>query len=84
MTLGSTQKTRWGALVLVTAVLAGGGGYWLGIDGSNGSGSVQASKDEGEVLYYYDPDVPQSEIRQAGQISLHGYAACSQICRWRR
>ena len=81
MTLSSIQETRWRALILVAVILAGGGGYWLGTRGSDGSVQEQASQGRSRNTLLLRSDVSATEIRGARQIAVHGYAACSEICR---
>lgn len=67
MTLSSVQKARWGAVVLVAIVLAGGLGYWIGTNGSSSAGHEQAAEGEGDILYYYDPMFPNQQFDKPGK-----------------
>jgi Cu(I)/Ag(I) efflux system membrane fusion protein len=54
-----------GAGILAIALIAGGGGYWLGQrDGSPVTEAGSTQGDGRKVLYWYDPMVPNRALRQ--------------------
>ena len=55
MTSDRTQKAKLGAAIAAIALVAAGGGYYLGTSG----GDAKSSADGRKILYYYDPMVPQ-------------------------
>ena len=70
MTLTMTQVTRWRAGVMVAALVAGGGGYWLG---QRGAGEATApTANERKILYYYDPMVPLEHYDNPDSLSSMG------------
>ncbi len=73
MNIGSGKKT-WVAITLsfVLLALASGGGYWVGIrhvapSPTTTEHSDDAEGDSREVLYWYDPMVPQQHFDQPGK-----------------
>ena len=70
MTLDRNIALRWGAGVLAIALVAGGGGYWLGQqDGPTEAGAAQGSR---KVLYWYDPMVPAEKYDNPDSLSSMG------------
>jgi Cu(I)/Ag(I) efflux system membrane fusion protein len=71
MSMDAKQAVRWGAGVLAIALIAGGGGYWLGQRGGTASeaGSTQAAR---KILYWYDPMVPAEHYDNPNSLSSMG------------
>jgi Cu(I)/Ag(I) efflux system membrane fusion protein len=71
MSMDARKAARWGAGALAIALLAGGGGYWLGQRGdpSSDAGSTQAGR---KILYWYDPMVPQEHYDNPNSLSSMG------------
>lgn len=71
MTLDRKIAARWGAAALAIALLAGGGGYWLGQRGgpANEGGSEQTNR---KILYWYDPMVPTEHYDNPNSLSSMG------------
>ncbi|MGI9362255.1 MAG: efflux RND transporter periplasmic adaptor subunit [Parasphingorhabdus sp.] len=67
MTYSPTEKARWRALIIVAVLVAAGGGYWLGTNGSGGQDAMEMASDKGEVLYYYDPMFPDQKFDAPGK-----------------
>lgn len=67
MSMDARQTARWGAGVLAIALVAGGGGYWLG---QRGPASEAGS--ERKVLYWYDPMVPAEHYDNPNSLSSMG------------
>lgn len=65
MTTEATTMARWRAGVLAAALIAGGGGYWLGQNGD--SQSTVSGAGEREILYYYDPMFPNQRFDAPGK-----------------
>ena len=61
---------RWRAALLGALIVAGGGGYWLGVRGTDGVKTPPAK--ERKILYYYDPMVPQEHYDNPGALSSMG------------
>ncbi len=57
MSMDARHAVRWGAGALAIALVAGGGGYWIGQRGeaTSEAGSTPAAR---KILYWYDPMVP--------------------------
>ena len=70
MTLASTQAARWRVGVMAAALIAGGGGYWLGNRGTDEATAPTAK--ERKILYYYDPMVPLEHYDDPGALSSMG------------
>ncbi len=70
MTLTMTQAARWRAGVMAAALIAGGGGYWLGARGAVEASTTKAN--ERKILYYYDPMVPLEHYDDPGALSSMG------------
>ncbi|AZI37742.1 cation efflux system protein CusB [Caenibius tardaugens NBRC 16725] len=70
MTWHAKQAARWGASVLAIALVAGGGGYWIGQRGlTTAAGSAQAAR---KILYWYDPMVPAEHYDNPNSLSSMG------------
>lgn len=71
MSMDAKMVARWGAGVLAIALVAGGGGYWIGQRGGPASeaGSAQANR---KVLYWYDPMVPAEHYDNPDSLSSMG------------
>lgn len=70
MTWHAKQAARWGAGVLAIALVAGGGGYWIGQRGlTTAAGSAQAAR---KILYWYDPMVPAEHYDNPNSLSSMG------------
>lgn len=71
MSVDARQAVRWGAGVLAIALVAGGGGYWIGQRGGPASddGSTAAGR---KVLYWYDPMVPAEHYDNPNSLSSMG------------
>ncbi len=67
MKIPATEKARWGAFAILAAVLAAGGGYWLGTTGSGDKDTLEMADGQGEVLYYYDPMFPDQKFDKPGK-----------------
>ncbi len=72
MTLDRKNAARWGAGVLALALVAGGGGYWIGH--RSGSAATEAGSAQGgrKVLYWYDPMVPAEHYDNPNSLSSMG------------
>lgn len=70
MTVTMTEAARWRAGVMAAALIAGGGGYWLGHGGA-GDATAPTAK-ERKILYYYDPMVPLEHYDNPGALSSMG------------
>ncbi|WP_420874081.1 efflux RND transporter periplasmic adaptor subunit [Novosphingobium olei] len=71
MMLNGKNAVRLGAGVLAIALVAGGGGYWLGRQSpaQDGGQSTQASR---KILYWYDPMVPAEHYDNPNSLSSMG------------
>jgi Cu(I)/Ag(I) efflux system membrane fusion protein len=72
MTLDRKIALRWSAGILAVALIAGGGGYWLGQRGGpvgTEAGSAQGGR---KVLYWYDPMVPAEHYDNPDSLSSMG------------
>jgi Cu(I)/Ag(I) efflux system membrane fusion protein len=72
MTLNGKNAARWGAAALVIAVVAGGGGYWLGQREGSPATETGAAHDGRKILYWYDPMVPQEHYDNPNSLSSMG------------
>ena len=72
MTLDRKIALRWGAGVLAIALIAGGGGYWLGQHGKPAATEVGTAQSDRKVLYWYDPMVPTEHYDDPGSLSSMG------------
>jgi len=67
MSMETGQAARWGGVVMAIALVAGGGGYWLGQRGpASEAGSAR------KVLYWYDPMVPAEHYDNPDSLSSMG------------
>ena len=71
MSMDRVTAVRWRAGILAAALIAGGGGYWLGQRGGSATeaGPVQSER---KILYWYDPMVPQEHYDNPGALSSMG------------
>ena len=70
MSMDAKQAVRWSAGVLAIALVAGGGGYWLGQRGpAYDAGSAQSER---KILYWYDPMVPAEHYDNPNSLSSMG------------
>ena len=60
------RAPHWRALMLVTALAAGGGGFWLG-HRQTGEQTAAAAAGSGQPLYYYDPMFPNQKFDKPGK-----------------
>ncbi|MES2056403.1 MAG: efflux RND transporter periplasmic adaptor subunit [Pseudomonadota bacterium] len=67
MTPVSKLAARWGASLLVVAIAAGGGGYWLGHGGDLSSPQAASKATARAALYYYDPMFPNQKFDKPGK-----------------
>ena len=72
MTLDRKIALRWGAGVLAIAVVAGGGGYWLGQRGGPTAAEAGSAQGGRKVLYWYDPMVPAEHYDNPDSLSSMG------------
>ncbi|MBO9695286.1 MAG: efflux RND transporter periplasmic adaptor subunit [Sphingopyxis sp.] len=72
MNSGTVNAARWAAGVLAIALIAGGGGYWLGERASSDAGAGRAARDERKILYWYDPMVPLEHYDNPDSLSSMG------------
>ncbi|MGE4305830.1 MAG: efflux RND transporter periplasmic adaptor subunit [Novosphingobium sp.] len=72
MSIDARQVARWGAGALAIALVAGGGGYWLGQHA--GGPGLEASSDQSgrRILYWYDPMVPAEHYDNPDSLSSMG------------
>ncbi|MEA3262370.1 MAG: efflux RND transporter periplasmic adaptor subunit [Pseudomonadota bacterium] len=67
MSTETGQAARWGGVVMAIALVAGGGGYWVGQRGpASEAGSAR------KVLYWYDPMVPAEHYDNPDSLSSMG------------
>lgn len=71
MSMDARQAVRWGAGALAIALVAGGGGYWIGQRGeaTSEAGSTPAAR---KILYWYDPMVPAEHYDNPNSLSSMG------------
>lgn len=62
----ATSAARWRAGILAAALIAGGGGYWLGQRGDS-QVPAEATADGRKILYYYDPMFPNQKFDKPGK-----------------
>lgn len=72
MTTEAIKAARWRLAVLGAALAAGLGGFWLGRSGDGATGSGAAEGGCREVLYWYDPMVPQEKYDNPDTLSSMG------------
>lgn len=71
MSLDATTAARWRAGLLAVALVAAGGGYWLGQRGSPAN-EAESSQSGRKILYWYDPMVPQEKYDNPDSLSSMG------------
>jgi Cu(I)/Ag(I) efflux system membrane fusion protein len=67
MTLDTKTAIRWRASLLAMALVAGGGGYWIGHRGEASVPAATVSADGQKVLYFYDPMFPNQKFDKPGK-----------------
>ena len=72
MMLDRKIALRWGAAVLATALVAGGGGYLLGQRGGPAEAEAGSAQSGRKVLYWYDPMVPAEKYDNPDSLSSMG------------
>ncbi|RXR30788.1 efflux RND transporter periplasmic adaptor subunit [Sphingobium fluviale] len=72
MTLDGKNVARRGAAALAIALVAGGGGYWLGQREGAPATESGSGKDGRKILYWYDPMVPQEHYDNPNSLSSMG------------
>lgn len=72
MMLDTKSAVRWIAALLAIAIVAGGGGYWLGQRGHSADPSEAKAPDGRKILYWYDPMVPQERYDNPESLSSMG------------
>ncbi|QCI92374.1 efflux RND transporter periplasmic adaptor subunit [Novosphingobium sp. EMRT-2] len=72
MTLDRKNAARWGAGALALALVAGGGGYWLGQRGGAPATEAGSGPAGRKVLYWYDPMVPTEHYDNPNSLSSMG------------
>jgi Cu(I)/Ag(I) efflux system membrane fusion protein len=70
LTPDRTQKATLGAAIAAIALVAAGGGYYLGTSG----GDAKTAADGRKILYYFDPMVPQEHYDSPDAKSSMGMA----------
>jgi len=60
------RAPHWRALMLVTALTAGGGGFWLG-HRQTAEQTAASPAGPGQPLYYYDPMFPNQKFEKPGK-----------------
>ena len=71
MTTEAIKAARWRAGVLVAALVAGVGGYWIGQRRDGGTPGAESAEVR-NVLYWYDPMVPQEKYDNPDSLSSMG------------
>ena len=71
MSTDVTPAARWRAGILAAALIAGGGGYWLGTRGEPAS-EGDSGQPGRKILYWYDPMVPQERYDDPNSLSSMG------------
>lgn len=71
MMLVRKNAARFGAAVMAAALVAGGGGYWLGQQ-SHSPGGMSAAPSGRKILYWYDPMVPAEHYDNPNSLSSMG------------
>lgn len=72
MTLDGKNVARRGAAALAIALVAGGGGYWLGQREGAPATESGSGQDGRKILYWYDPMVPQEHYDNPNSLSSMG------------
>jgi Cu(I)/Ag(I) efflux system membrane fusion protein len=72
MMLDRKNAARLGAGLLAVALVAGGGGYWLGQRGQGPKAESGAAADGRKILYWYDPMVPAEHYDNPDSLSSMG------------
>ncbi|MDF8335488.1 efflux RND transporter periplasmic adaptor subunit [Novosphingobium cyanobacteriorum] len=72
MMLNGKNAARWGAGVMALALVAGGGGYWLGQRGGSPATEAGSTQVERKILYWYDPMVPAEHYDNPNSLSSMG------------
>lgn len=67
MSIDATTAARWRAAILAAALIAGGGGYWLGQRGGLETEAGPTSADGRKVMYWYDPMSPAQHFDKPGK-----------------
>lgn len=70
--LDGKNATRWGTGVLAIALIAGGGGYWLGQHAEPPRTEAGSAGTDRKVLYWYDPMVPTEHYDNPNSLSSMG------------
>jgi Cu(I)/Ag(I) efflux system membrane fusion protein len=63
----ATSAARWRAGILAAVLVAGGGGYWLGLSGQSGAPTEATGSGGRKILYYYDPMFPNQKFDKPGK-----------------
>ena len=71
MTIEAIKAARWRAGVLAAALVAGVGGYWIGQRRDGGTPGAKSAEVH-NVLYWYDPMVPQEKYDNPDSLSSMG------------
>ena len=71
MTTEAIKAARWRAGVLAAALVAGVGGYWIGQRRDGGTPGAESAQVR-NVLYWYDPMVPQEKYDNPDSLSSMG------------
>ncbi len=72
MTLDGKNVARRAAAALAIALVAGGGGYWLGQREGAPATESGSGQDGRKILYWYDPMVPQEHYDNPNSLSSMG------------
>ncbi|MBR2173535.1 efflux RND transporter periplasmic adaptor subunit [Sphingopyxis sp.] len=63
----ATSAARWRAGILAAVLIAGGGGYWLGLSGQSDAPTEATGSGGRKILYYYDPMFPNQKFDKPGK-----------------
>lgn len=63
----ATSAARWRAGILAAVLVAGGGGYWLGLSGQSDAPTEATGSGGRKILYYYDPMFPNQKFDKPGK-----------------
>jgi len=69
--MNAKNTARWGVGILAIALVAGGGGYWLGQRGGPAS-EAESTQSGRKILYWYDPMVPAEHYDNPNSLSSMG------------